>query len=515
MSERPARRLLRGLMPVLAGAGVALGQAPYDLLWLALAALALALSLGQRAGSAGGAARTGWGVGLGFGLITFVWIVEPFLVYPERDGWLAPFALFFMASGVALFWALGFWLAHRLSGAGGGAARVLALPVGLTLAEMLRAHVLTGFPWGLTAYVWLETPFYQLAAFGGPHALTLATLLIASALASAIRHRQAAPAGLALAAVAFGLAAGAWLQERPLADGRQKVPVVRLIQPNADQRQKWDPAMMPLFYERQLRLSAAPGAAPVDLVIWPEVAVPFLLNDATAPWDEIAAAAGGAPVVLGAQRLEWGPQGQRAFNSLAVIEPGGRIATIHDKYHLVPFGEYIPARAVFERLGLAALAAQYGSGYTAGPGPELIDLGPLGRAQPLICYEAIFPHEIRRVEGRPDFMLMLTNDAWFGKAIGPYQHLAQARARAIEFSLPMLRAANTGVSAVIDARGRIVAQLPLGVDGLLDAALPPAGGATLYWRAGDLPVFLLLIVLAAAVMHLARRKAIDPSASGM
>ncbi len=479
-------------VPVATGVAIGLGQPPLGLIWLALPALCLGVGLGMFAPTARAAGKRGFLIGLGFGLVTFFWITQPFMVDAARDGWMAPFALFFMAAGVALFWWLAFWTAQRSLGrASLGAA--MALPVYLTAAEMLRSYAFTGFPWGLTAYVWVDTPVYQLASFTGPHGLTFLTFFGCSMTVWFGRRgwswRILAPAAMAL----FAYVAGSWLENLPVpGESLPDRPWVRIIQPNAPQDQKWDPAMMPVFYNRQLRLTGDSAAKPLELVVWPEVAVPFLLNDPDAPLWEISGAAGGVPVVVGGMRLKQG----RAFNSLAVLLDGGEISGVYDKYHLVPFGEYIPGQSLIEGLGLRAMTAKIGNGFSAGEGPKILDLGDLGRALPLICYEAIFPHEIRQAEARPDWMLMLTNDAWFGEASGPYQHFAQARARAIEMGLPMLRAANTGISAIIDARGRVTAALPLGVAGKLDGALPPALPPTLYWTYGDIPTFLLLIVFA-------------------
>jgi apolipoprotein N-acyltransferase len=220
----------------------------------------------------------------------------------------------------------------------------------------------------------------------------------------------------------------------------------------------------------------------------------------------IAEAAGGVPVALGVQRSE----GLRYFNSLAVIGPDAVPRAVYDKFHLVPFGEYIPFGDLAARFGLSAFAAQAGNGYTAGPGAALLDLGDLGRVQPLICYEAVFPQDLRAVPARPDWLLQATNDAWFGQLSGPWQHLAQARMRAIEMGLPLARAANTGISAMIDARGRVVAALGLDRAGVVDADLPAALPVTPYARLGDLPVLLVLIGAMGALAAV-RRKAIDPA----
>ncbi|MFV2002666.1 MAG: apolipoprotein N-acyltransferase, partial [Paracoccaceae bacterium] len=359
----------------------------------------------------------------------------------------------------------------------------------LTAAELLRSYVFTGFPWALTSYIWIETPLYQLAAIVGPHGLSFATFLLGALIALGLMRRHVVGLLASAAGLAGALFYGSTLQNAPVAGDNRPSPVVRLIQPNAEQRQKWDPEFIPVFYQRQLALSRAAAPVTPDLVIWPEVAVPFFLNHPAAPLAEISQAANGAPVILGVQRWD----GARAFNSLAVIAQGGEIQDVYDKRHLVPFGEYLPASALLGKIGLRALAAQFGTGYSSGTGPRLLDLGELGTVLPLICYEGIFPHEIRNVEARPDWMLLITNDAWFGKFSGPAQHFAQARARTIEMGLPMVRVANTGISAVIDARGRVVDSLPLGVAGSIDVALPKAADATIYWRTGDLPAGLALL----------------------
>ena len=280
---------------------------------------------------------------------------------------------------------------------------------------------------------------------------------------------------------------------------------VRLVQPNAPQHLKWLPEYRLEYFYRHLDLTAEPSAKRPDLVVWPETAVPFLLDRPGDGLAMIAEAAGGIPVALGVQRSE----GLRYFNSLAVLGPDGLPTAVYDKFHLVPFGEYIPFGDLAARFGLSAFAAQSGNGYTAGPGATVLDLGALGRVQPLICYEAVFPQDLRAVAERPDWLLQVTNDAWFGQLSGPWQHLAQARLRAIETGLPLARAANTGISAMIDGKGRVVAALGLDRAGVVDADLPAVLPPTVYGRVGDLPVLWLVLTLLGAVAAV-RRKAIDP-----
>lgn len=487
------------------GIAIALGQAPMSAFWVAVPAIGFAIFLGLYAATPRHAARRGMMITTGYAALTFIWIVEPFLVDITTHGWMAPIALFFMATGVGLFGALAFFLARRIAPAGSWAL-VLALATFWTATEMLRSYALTGFPWGLTSYIWIDTPVYQLAYIIGPHGLTLLTTLLAGGIAHAIHEKRFVPI---LAGISLGFAIwiiGVQSLNRGMVIDAPTGPIVRLIQPNADQDQKWDPEMMPVFYNRQLSLTAQEAENPLDLIIWPEVAVPFLLSDPSAPLWEISGAADDIPVVIGAQRFE----DTSAFNSLAVLGAAGEIQHIYDKHHLVPFGEYLPLGSVLNKIGLRALAAQFGNAYSAGPGSRVLDLGTLGKVMPLICYEAIFPHELRRVPIRPNWMLMITNDAWFGKKSGPFQHLAQARARAIEFGLPMVRAANTGVSAVIDAHGNVIASMPLGVSGFLDAAIPRARAPGLYWRYGDIPIGMLLIVLGSLVILKKNRNPIDP-----
>jgi len=208
----------------------------------------------------------------------------------------------------------------------------------------------------------------------------------------------------------------------------------------------------------------------------------------------MAQAAQGVPVVFGIQRYE----DRKVFNTAAVLQSDGTLGPRYDKYHLVPFGEYVPFGELLARFGIHGLAATQGNGFSAGPAPQVMDLDGLGKALPLICYEAVFPNDVNAAPERPDFLMQLTNDAWFGQISGPYQHLAQARLRAIEQGLPLIRAANTGVSAVIDAKGRVLAELPLGVAGHLDYQLPAANDPTFYSRTGD--YFAALAMIAALLV---------------
>ena len=468
------------------GAVVAAGQVPLSFWWLALPALAALIAHVCRAAGVRQAAWLALFGGAGYFTLALSWLVQPFLVDPEAYAWMAPFAVALTAFGMALFWAAAAVLTRHLASP---ELRPLALAAGLTAAEYTRGHVLTGFPWAMIGHLWIGTPLAQVAALAGPTGLTLLTLL-AAALPVALRWRGLAlGGGLMAAAFAFGI----WRLDQP--DPPARALMLRLAQPNAEQRMKWDPARAQTYFTRLLDFSAA--APPPDLVIWPETAVPYLLDRTPELAGIIAASAQGATLAVGIQRED----GARFFNSLAVITPDGTVSATYDKHHLVPFGEYIPfGDLAFDLFGLRAFAARQGNGYSPGPGPSVLDLGPrIGRVLPLICYEAVFPQDLLDAPERPDWILQITNDAWFGTLSGPYQHLAQARLRAIEQGLPLVRAANTGISAVIDAKGRVTAAIPLGKSAFLDAALPAALPPTLYVRRGEGPALLLLACLAAGL----------------
>ncbi len=476
----------------LGGGIAALGQAPLGFWFLTLPALAFLFHRITAQPDARAAAWAAWAAGTGYFLAAMSWIVEPFLIDIGRHGWMAPFALFLMGGGLALFWGLAGWAAHRAGRAGADRAALLA--VALTAAEMARGYVFTGLPWAMIGHVWIGTAWDQLAAYAGAGGLTLLTCLIAAL--PVIYPRTGVLPALTLLAGGFFLGQ----QRLALPDPPPREVTLRLVQPNAAQHLKWDPDQAAIIFRRLLELSSE-GARP-DLVIWPETSVPYLFDDGVAA--AIASGTGRVPVAVGAQIAE----GEAAYNSLVVLDPAGGIIARYDKAHLVPFGEYVPlGDLAWAWFGLRAFAAQEGYGYAAGPGPAVLDLGPgLGRILPLICYEAVFPQSLRTSPERADWILQVTNDAWFGTLTGPFQHLAQARLRAIEQGLPLIRVANTGVTAVIDARGRIVDQLPFGEAGALDAQLPGALEAPPYARWGEWPLLLLLSALFISVIAIHRRK---------
>ncbi|WP_278044288.1 apolipoprotein N-acyltransferase [Pseudaestuariivita atlantica] len=463
-----------------AGAVAALGQSPFDLWPAMLAGLVVLFALLRGVTSPRRAALVTWAFGTGYFLVALHWVFEPFLVDAARHAWMAPFAVVFLSAGLALFWVAAAWGAARL---GGG---VLTTALALGLAEMARGYLLTGFPWAMPGYAWLDTPVASSVTIVGSYGVTALTFVACALVARALpwqgAMRSAVPPVVAVAVLASPVT---WAPGAAPTAGAD-APIIRLVQPNAPQADKWDPNRAQFYFDRHIALSTGAGPEP-DLIVWSETALPMLLDHAGIAFDIMAERAPGVPYLVGVQRRD---DAERYYNS-AVLMQDGQTQALYDKHHLVPFGEYMPLQSLASDLGMEGLAAVLG-GYTPGPGPRLIDLG-FATALPLICYEVVFPQYFHATE-RPDVLIQLTNDAWFGSFSGPYQHLAQARMRSLEHGLPMIRVANTGVSAVIDARGEVLGQIPLDTHGALDAALPPALPATLYARMGDLPVALVLVL---------------------
>ncbi len=485
-----------GIFAVL-GAVAALGQAPFGWALVSVLGFASAFGLYQTAGTQDRAFHIGWAYGFGYFLLTLQWLVSPFLVEPEQHGWMAPFALALMSAGLALFWGAAFWIAGRVG-------RPSALIVSLPLTELARAYVFTGFAWGMPAYGMVDSALGQGVAWIGSHGLNVLVLATAWAISMVALNSgwlRLVAAFVATIGIASVLAPAPEAQE-PRADA----PVIRLIQPNAAQHEKWDPDLIPVIFERALELTRAEADAPIALTIWPETSLPDILNYGDDLLSQVTRAAGPSPVVIGANRFV----GPRLYNAAVYVAADGEIQATYDKHHLVPFGEYLPFGEVLERFGIYGMAASQGHGFSPGAGAQVMDLGPLGLALPLICYEVVFPQDVRASKVRPDMLMQITNDAWFGDFSGPFQHLVQAQMRAMEMGLPMVRAANTGVSAMIDARGRIVAQLPLNEAGFLDVRRQDPLPQTLYAWVGDAPILVFLLLVLAVYLALRPRNRLTP-----
>lgn len=453
-----------------------------------------------------------WCYGFGYHLIGLYWI--SFALFTDIAGfwWALPFS----AAGLPVL--LGVFAG--LAGVGyrllrpSGLWRPLAFATVWTAAELLRGHAFTGFPWNLPGYVWVDVPaVLQTAALAGVNGLGFITVLLAALPALLLfddTPRRAAAGGLAIGAL---LLAGltVWGAQRlagaPTDAPDAMVPGVRLrlIQPNIPQTLKWEPGRQRANFHNQLQLTAAAAELPPTHVIWAETAVPFYLEREPQARSAIAAALPpGAMAIIGTPR-PGPPRGPddppRFFNGLLALNDSGAVIAAYDKFHLVPFGEYMPLRGV---LPLPAIAGNGGE-YLPGPGPQTLRLPGAPPVSPLICYEAIFPGAVSDPADRPGWLLNLTNDAWYGPTAGPHQHLAIAAVRAVEEGAPLVRVANTGISAVIDAYGRRIAELPLGVRGALDSGLPVAiADMPPYARWKDMPLFVVLF--SAALLCVLQRR---------
>lgn len=505
-----AARFGRIALALLAGAGAALAHPPFGLL-PGLLGYPLLMLLAERAAGPRGGFWMGWLAGFAYFFISCWWVAEAFLVNPAQ-AWMAPFAASLLPIGLGLFWGAAAALYRRFRP--GGVRRVLVFAALFCLMEWLRGHVLTGFPWNPAGASWKAgSGASQFAAVAGVYGLSLVTVASVSALAPLLapgdRRRRigaAVAGGLALAALVVGgqvRLAGARLE----ATG----PLVRVVQADVPQESKWSPEAYRGIVQRYVNLTARPGAARPDIVVWPEGALPASANQVFAPgaWEAAAitrALQPGQTLIAGLGRGEpdpSSPEGARYYNSAFVLTDAGaagvRIAAVYDKHRLVPFGEYLPAGRVLGALGVRSLT-HMPLDFSPGPRPAPVSIPGAPSAQPLICYESLYPGFTPGAAGRPGWIVNISNDAWFGRTSGPVQHLNLASYRAIETGLPVVRSTPTGVSAVIDPWGRVVdgQRLDPGESGVIDARLPQPAAITLYGRVGDLLFWLGVIAALAA-----------------
>ncbi len=453
------------------------------------------------------AARIGWLFGFGYFLAGLWWLGMAFLVDGDEFIWMLPFAVVALPAGLALFWGLGAAIA-RIFWADGW-RRIIALSAGLSLVEYLRGTVLTGFPWNVIGLAAMPNPtMMQSASILGLYGITPLALLVFStpgifAASSSMRPRRIGI--LFLVALIIGSAHigfGVW-RLSGATDAVVEKTMIRVVQPGISQAEKWQEGKAMEIFNRYISLSANSGskdARPINDIthlIWPESAFPFVL---TRNRTAIAAIAALLPssttLITGAMRTEPPITGQTTgytFNSLYVINGEGEIIAAQDKVHLVPFGEYLPFQSLLESLGVQQLTRLRG-GFTPGHQRRHIKLANAPPILPLICYEVIFPGQVRGTGEKPGWIVNLTNDAWYGDTPGPYQHLRQALIRSLEEGLPLVRSANTGISVIADSFGRVLGIIPLGQVGVIDRPLPVALESTVFSRFGNLPFLLILLI---------------------
>jgi apolipoprotein N-acyltransferase len=514
----------RALVAFLAGALAVLSQPPFNFFAVCFVSFPVLVWLLDGAvgkGDAGPvgkllpAALTGWWFGFGYFVAGLWWIGNALLVDAASFAWAVPFAVIGLPAALAIFYALAAVLARLVWSDGLG--RILALAFGFGVAEWLRTIVLTGFPWNAIGYAAMPVPLLMQAdAVVGLYAMnTLAVFVFAAPALLAGRHHRRIGLALAVALVAVDVGFGAWRLHTapPLAAG----PEVRVVQPSVPQDLKWDPAVREEIFDKLIAMSAAPPAAGrprPSIIVWPETAVPYILSDTPGALARIGdMLAPGQVLLTGAVREEPAAGGGPAhyYNSLYSIGDSGQIIDAADKVHLVPFGEYMPLDGFLRLFGMEQIAEGPG-GFTAGVRRHSLKIADKLYVLPLVCYEAIFPEELEFSGPRPSAIVNVTNDAWFGRTPGPYQHLREAQLRAVEEGLPLIRAANNGLSAVVDPYGRIVDGLALDATGTIDVAIPlndapfrnTPPGPSFAWI-----ILSLFLVVAAALNWTSKERNID------
>lgn len=447
------------------------------------------------------------GAWFGFGhfSIGLYWVGHAFLVDAAAHGWAAPLAVLLLAAGMAVFPAMVACGVRQLCRTGAPTAiDVFNFAALWVLIEWVRGWLLTGFPWNLIGTVWTASDaMMQFTALGGVHGLGFVTVATMSAPAllcvsvDAAKADRQRLAGVALSVIPLAVMF-VWGEWR-LRDNIGSVDGVRLrlVQPAIPQHLKWHPEHRAKHVANQIKMSrqAAVDGPPPTHVIWAETAIPFFVSrDAGLRAALATTVPPGGALISGAPRTDGADDNTRVTNSIHAIDAAGRIVATYDKFHLVPFGEYIPFPTL---LRISKLTAGRGD-FSPGPGPQTITLPVLPAVSPLICYEIIFPDRIVDAANRPRWILNLTNDGWFGVSSGPYQHFAAARLRAVEQGLPLVRVANSGISAIVDAHGRVQKSLPLGSAGILDGELPEAlATPTVFARTGGYPALIVAIVILA------------------
>ncbi|TCS65052.1 apolipoprotein N-acyltransferase [Varunaivibrio sulfuroxidans] len=500
----------RRLALVVCGAAGALAMPPlylFPLLIVAFVGLFWAL---DAAPGVRRAFAVGWWWGVGHYAVGLYWISAALLVDPQKFAWLIPFAVVGFSVGMALFPAM-VGLCARLWRPTGPAAQLIWMAALWGAFEWVRSWAFTGFPWNLIGTIWaFSDAMIQPAAWIGTYGLGMITVLAATAPAIyGFSRRRRADRTVAFVAwlglAALGLAG--WLR-LDLAHIRFFDGVhLRLVQPNIPQRLKWVRGLRNGHVLEQVAMSRRPpppGTPPPTAVIWAETAVPYFLDGDPVVRAEVARAAPpGGVLITGAVRTAIGKDGKRrVWNSLEAIDRAGRIVATYDKTHLVPFGEYVPFRGI---LPIEKITAGQ-EDFSAGTGLRTLRMSGIPPVGPLICYEVIFPDRVTDPTDRPAWLLNITNDSWYGRTSGPYQHLVSARMRAVEEGLAMVRVANTGISAIIDPYGRVRHHLALGRAGVIDGRLPRGVGAVpLYARYGNAVVLAIFLAMVGVSGVLSRR----------
>ena len=484
---------VRGLAATL-GLIAGLGFAPLNLVPAFMVGLVGLIWLTVEAPTRRSAFVVGWWWGFGHFAANSYWIAESFLIDASRFGWMIPFVIGGLAAYLALFPGLAA-LALRSAPRPLSFAGLAVFAAAWTVAEWLRGDLLTGYPWDLAAYIWSGSDaMMQSVALWGSWGLSFVTVFALGLPALLLRmdRRIARNAVIALVVVLGALyAGGAWRLSSTVPDSDT---IVRIVQPNIAQSLKISPEDRPHQVETLLRLTLqTPGFDKAKAVIWPESAANYLLEREPSLVSVLAQAApAGGVLITGAPRgTPTSGTLDQVWNSLAAISHEGQILGTADKFHLVPLGEYVPFREIFPFINKLTPGS---TNFSPGPGPRTLHLPGLPPISPLICYEVIFPGAVTDPTDRPGVLINITNDGWFGTSTGPFQHFVSARFRAVEEGIPLLRAANTGISAVVDAYGRVETRSNMVVEAVIDAPVPAVLPPTPFARFGSLTVLPLLVL---------------------
>jgi apolipoprotein N-acyltransferase len=505
------QRSLLALAALAAGAASAFAFEPVGWWPLMIVAIAGLCELVARAETLKRALLIGWSFGLGQFCIGLNWIATAFTFQAAMPAWLGWIAVVLLALYLAIYPALAAGLAWRF-GRTNRLAFALALAGSWAITEWLRATMFTGFSWNPIGVTLVDTPWRGVSATIGTYGLSALVALAGGTLWLAAR-RTWIPAVAIAAVLALTL-----IPPAPRAQDMGASASIRIIQPNIGQQDKWREGFEAEAARRLANLSLSPvasGQSPPAIIFWPEAAVTDPLADGRAGASELVAAerdraarnllAPGAFLVTGGLGLTSsdGRTVEGATNSVFVLRPDGSLAGRYDKAHLVPYGEYLPMRPLLSAIGLSRLAPG-DLDFAPGPGPITIDIPRIGKMGLQLCYEIIFSGEVVDPVNRPNFIFNPSNDAWFGRW-GPPQHLAQARLRAAEEGLPVIRSTPTGISAVIDSTGAVRASIPWRTAGVIDSQLPIPAPPTLFSRLGNVIPLLLGFILLIAAIALDRR----------
>lgn len=456
------------------------------------------------------AAMIGWWFGFGYFVFGLWWIGNALLVDAANFAWAIPLAILGLPAVLAIFYAFAVALARLLWSDGLG--RILALACGFGIAEWLRSFILTGFPWNAIGYAAMPVPvLMQSSVIVGLLAMNVLAVIV-FAMPALLGGRRDLKTGLVLAIILIGAHVGFGIFRLSTAHVEAKGPQIRIVQPSIAQDLKWDADARRSIFDKYLALTAEmpkDGKPKPQIIVWPETAVPYILTKTPDALKAIAdTLSDGQALLAGAIRMEepGGSEPPLYYNAIYAIDSNGEITGAADKVHLVPFGEYVPLEGLLRGFGISEVIELPG-GFTAASTRQSLAVTDSFTALPLICYEAIFPGEMNYQGAPADAIVNVTNDAWYGDTPGPYQHFRQAQLRAVEQGMPLVRAANNGLSGFVDPYGRIIDALALNSVGVIDVQLPEKLQLPLSEYARTFQFWVVLfIVLAATLAYFSRLK---------